>query len=168
MCVSLLILISYRNPFLVSAHRPGPVNDCQTRVAERKKKMRGNKDGRGKRKRGRAKDGGREGGRAKGGDEERGSREAASTLFHAHHPFYILISPLSRRPFKAFCPLAFSLPLPPLLRVSLSLLSFPSSTRWHPFNIIMFSLPCLASFSPARASVSLFLTVWPRRPFVMV
>lgn len=67
--------------------------------------------------------------------EEEGRREKQPPLFHAHHPFYILISPLSRRPFKAF-----SLSLSPSLPFS-SLPSFPSSTRWwHPFNIIMLPL----------------------------
>lgn len=145
--------------------RAGRGQSMTVRRAERK--MRRNKDGSGKRKKKEPRE--RE---ASSGDEERA--EAASTLFHAHHPFYILISPLSRRPFKAFCPLTFSLPLPlslPLslsfsivLRVSLPPCSFPSSARWHPFNIIMFP-PCWRL--SLRASVSLFLTL-PHRPFVMV
>lgn len=50
----------------------------------------------------------------------RGRRRAPwATVFHAHHPFYILISPLLRRLFKG-----------PLRR----------TTRWHPFNIIILPL----------------------------
>lgn len=144
--VSLLILIFYRNPFLISG--PGPVNDCQTSVEKCS-----DGDGRGKR-------------RKKDRRTNRGQKQPP--LFHAHHPFYILISPLSRRPFKAstFC-LSPSLLLThtyTIIRLSFSTFLSLCPTRWHPFNIIMFPL-CMVSFSAAQC-VSLSYELF--HPFVMV